>query len=582
MPVSTAAEVAGKSFDFVVVGGGTAGLAVAARISENPDVSVLVLEAGAANFDHPLITKSSQHAVQFGNPDLDWGFQTIPQKHGLDMIYYWNRGKSLGGSSTINFQCWTHPSKNDIDNWEKLGNPGWNWDMYEKYVDRVYRVDPAPRSQVEGWKIWDITKSSGSGIPKAPNPYHGNPNGVSVKLSTFDPQTFHRCDSATAYLRPNLQRPNLTVVTSALVHKLVLDQSSTPVKATGVEFSNGNINEPFVVNIQREVVICSGALKSSQILELSGIGRRDVLREIGVPVKVELPGVGENVQEHQVISIAFELKADSIDDTWDIFRDEAGYILQGELLAQGKGSHTVGISNLTYTPLSTFTGMERAKELYSAQKARIEEDMKAANVVPGLADQYKLMLESLNPEKDIPSVEICGYPGYISFPKGPEKDKKYYSICMMSNHNFGRGTIHATSSDPSVQPAMDPHYFEHDYDTQSLVEGVRFARKIAETEPFKHAIDHEHSPGPEVQTQEQLEEWIKKGSTTVFHTIGSCSMLPLDKNGVVDTNLKVYGTANVRVADLSIVPLHIAAHTQATAYTIGERAADIIRETLKN
>ncbi|KAF5336807.1 hypothetical protein D9758_015848 [Tetrapyrgos nigripes] len=612
MPFPSVDQVSDKTFDYVIVGGGTAGLTLAARLSEDPDTSVVVLEAGANNTDHPLITKSSQPALHFGNSDLDWAFETIPQKHSLDVVQICHsdwiafriyRGKGLGGSSSTNFQCWTHPPKEDIDNWERLGNPGWNWEMFEKYANQVYTVSE-PRFP-DGWKIWDASKPYGNGplsvilpnipkidvpfretlhklgIPQAPAPYHGNPRGANITLSTYHATSYLRSSSATAYLLPNIDRPNLVVLLSALGHRLIFDDNaSSNLVAKGVEFSCGEDKTPRKVYAKKEVVLCAGTLKSPQILELSGIGRADVLRKIGVPLKLELPGVGENIQEHQIFGMAFELKDQATNETFDILRDEKEYLRQGELLAEGKGLHTIGVTNLTYMPLSAFCGIERAKEIYAAEKKKIAEELKSGLYPPGLKEQYDLLLEVLDPERPEghPSVEIIGFPGYQSFPKAPIPGKKYYSLCSAINHNFSRGTVHATSNDPFKNPEIDPHHFEHDIEAQNFVEVAKFLRKLAQTAPLSDILKLEYNPGAEVQSQEDLEDWIKKGSITAHHTIGSCSMLPRELNGVVDANLKVYGTKNVRVADLSIVPLHFAAHTQSTAYVIGERAADIIRE----
>ncbi|KAF5336812.1 hypothetical protein D9758_015847 [Tetrapyrgos nigripes] len=608
MPFAAVDQVTDKAFDYVIVGGGTAGLTLATRLSENPNISVLVLEAGTNNSDHPMITKSSQHGFHFGNPDLDWAFKTIPQKHGLDVVHTWPRGKLLGGSSSTNFQCWVHPPKQDVDNWERLGNPGWNWEMFEEYSSRVYTVTE-PRLP-EGWKIWDVSKPYGKGplsvilpnvtetdikfretllnlgIPQAPAPYHGNPKGANITLGTFHATTYLRSSSATAYLLPNIDRPNLIVLLSALGHRLIFDDddSSAGWLAKGVEFSSGNDKTPRKVYAKKEVVLCAGALKSPQILELSGIGRPDVLKKIGVPLRFKLPGVGENVQEHQFTGLAFELKDNVTDEMFDVLKDEKGYLRHGELLAQGKGLHTIGVTNLAYMPLSAFSGLGRAKEIYANEKKKISEELEKGLYPPGLKEQYDLLLEMLNPERPEghPSIEIIGFPGYLSFPKTPIPGKKYYTLCAAVNHNFSRGTIHATSSDPFSDPEIDPHYFEHDIETKNFVEAAKFLRKLAQTAPLSDILQVEHNPGPEVQDQKDLEDWAKKGSITVFHTIGSCSMLPREKNGVVDAHLKVYGTKNVRIADLSIVPLHIAAHTQSTAYVIGERAADIIREASEN
>ncbi|KAF9259119.1 alcohol oxidase [Marasmius fiardii PR-910] len=605
MPLATFDQVQGQSFDYIVVGGGTAGLVVASRLSEDPGVSVLVLEGGNPNLDEPLISRPAQFGFQFNNPQFDWEYKTTPQELAREKQFPWNRGKSLGGSSAMNFSAWTLPPKQDIDDWERLGNKGWNWENLSKYHDKAVKYVPLETDQSldpeirESMKIWDLKHHSpgtgplvithprtyldidakaakaflGAGVPRSPAPYHGEPKGFYRMLNNVDPKTHLRTYATNAYFTPISARGNLLVLPTAYAHSLVTDgEGDGNIVATGVRFSYGKDKSAHVVHAKKEVILSAGGLKSSQILELSGIGREDVLSRIGVPVKVSLPGVGENIQEHMFITVAFELK-DSAAETLDILRDEKEIVKQVELLSKGLGLYTTGLTNIAWLPLSEVT--PRSDRLFEEEKKQIEEDIRNNKYPPGLIEQYRIQLERV--QNGIPSSEFASLAGFLSMAKPPLPNKRYFTLFSLLNYGFSRGTIHASSKDPFADPEMDPHYFEHEIDRQTLVAGIKFARRIAQTAPLRDEIAVEYSPGPEIQTDQQLTEWVHKGMSTTFHTAGACSMLPREHHGVVDNHLKVYGTRNIRVVDLSIVPLHFASHPQATIYAMAEQASDIIR-----
>ncbi|KAH7915955.1 hypothetical protein BJ138DRAFT_1169640 [Hygrophoropsis aurantiaca] len=596
--MSTFAEVEkiiSQTFDIVIIGGGTAGLCLASRLSEDPKTSVLVLEAGQANLDDPAILIPAQYAAHLGQKAYDWNFTTTPQQYSNQTQFPWSRGKGLGGSSGINFLCWTKPPQEEIDDWERLGNPGWNWERYQKYLLQIEGyTSPSPKSTAahglnfDDWKIGKdgplklshpatITLPElkayqtwfNLGIPKAPAPVSGNPKGAYFTPKTIDSTTFTRSYSATAFYLPNAHRPNLHVLLAANASRIITTPGSE-LRATGVEFFHSG--RTYTVNANKEVILCAGALKSPQLLELSGIGRKNVLDSLHIPVQLELPGVGENVQEHMFGGVTFEL-AEGVDDvTMDILRDPAGRAEHLKLHEKGEGAFTLGITGFAFTSLASIS--DRAQSIYEAAREKIKANWNSYS--PGLQDQYKIQLERL---ENASPCEIILVPGFLSFPNPPAPGKKYITILFALNHNFSRGTIHATSSNPEVDPALDPHYFEEDVDLQTFVELVKFIRKMAQTAPFSEAIASpvDLNPGPSVSSDEQIGEFLKKYSGTTFHTIGSLSMLPREKGGVVDNRLKVYGTSNIRVADLSVVPLHFAAHTMTTAYSIAEQAADIIK-----
>ncbi|KAJ3550489.1 hypothetical protein NM688_g5068 [Phlebia brevispora] len=345
-------------------------------------------------------------------------------------------------------------------------------------------------------------------------------------------------------------------------------------------------------------------LKTPQILELSGIGRKDVLDRIGVPVKIELPGVGENVQEHLLVDVSFvpaslaELKEDAKYETLDALHDPTVRERNLELYNTTKtGLFTHGIVNFLFAPLSTIS--PRAQEIYERAKGivvdlegKVEqltspEDSAEKSLATGLLEQYKILLERLRPGSGKgPGCEVVVIPCFLGGPNPPEPGKRYITFTVINNHVWSRGTIHCTSKDPLVDPEIDARYFDQDIDLDVYVEAVKFARALSKLTPMKDMIVGEHNPGPKATTDEQIKEWIKLTLDTVYHTAGSAAMLPRDKGGVVDNTLKVYGTSNLRVVDLSVVPLHVAAHTQgrpflslhcASVYAIAEQAAAIIK-----
>jgi len=299
-----------------------------------------------------------------------------------------------------------------------------------------------------------------------------------------------------------------------------------------------------------------------------------VLDKIGIPVKLEVPGVGQNVQEHVIVAMSFELKDDAELETLDILRDPTAEAKQVELHASGTGLLTMGIVGFTFTSFDTVTPD------FNAFNAKIKDEItkKMKTCSPGLQDQYRIQLDRL--DRGAPGCEIVTYPGFFSGfsgPNPPVPDKKYVTIMVAMNHMFSRGTIHSTSSNPLKDPEFDPHYFEDQADLDIFTESIKFGRSLASVSPLKDLIVKELNPGPTVQSDKQIQDWMTTMFSTTYHTCGSCSMLPRDKGGVVDPELKVYGTNNVRVVDLSIVPLHFASHSQATVYAIAERAAEIIQ-----
>ncbi|KAF8972234.1 alcohol oxidase [Flammula alnicola] len=598
MPLGSIYDVSGKTFDFVVIGGGTAGLAVAARLSEDSDVSVLVLEAGAANLDDPLILIPAMFGVAINNPHYDWAFQTVPQETLDGRSLFWPRGKTLGGSSAINYFPFHRPPKSDIDAFEKLGNPGWNWDLLKKYYNKSTGfIPPLEKSELITYNLEECNGEGplkysyplsfsgfekpyrealkSIGIDRVEDPLMGKTKGTWISPISIHPKDRTRSYAANMYYTPNADRKNLTVLISAHVAKVELEKSPDGIAtATGVRFIYDGKSHSALV--RKEVVLSAGAIMSPQILELSGIGDEDILQNAGIEVQVELPGVGANVQEHICKGTTFEVRTEVQDQftSFESVRDPVERERQRELFKQGKGTSRLAPSCMTFLPLSSVS--PEAENIHRDLKESIKAGIDANRYTSGLQKQYKLQLEYI--EQDHPNCEVIFAQGFTTSPRTLEPGKMYVSMVSFLNHPFSRGTIHIKSNNPLDPPAIDPHYFEEKYDLSLFVEILKFNRRLVQQEPLKSLLTgKEINPGLEVNTDEDIAKYLKDNFSTTYHTAGSCSMLPLEDGGVVDPKLKVYHTTNIRVADISIIPLHIGAHTHATAYAIGELAADIMK-----
>ncbi|KAH9934342.1 alcohol oxidase [Fomitopsis serialis] len=609
-------QVEHKTFDYIVIGGGTAGLVVASRLSEDASVSVLVLEAGEANLDDRAILLPGQGMVHINNPKYDWGFKTVKQEHSNGREYAWPRGMGLGGSSAINFLLWNKPAREFLDAFEELGNEGWNWESFDKYSKRAEQFTAPDHDR--DYLTYDLKHRGTSGplpvsfpttisqlerrfieamqtfgIERIQEASSGSTNGTSVTASTLDPKTHLRSYAATSYYVPNAARHNLTVLVSAHVASIVTRRNADgTLTATGVNFIHGGSNH--VVHASKEVCLSAGAIMSPQILELSGIGDRHVLNQAGVEVKCELPGVGTNVQEHLWSGVIYRVKDFVVDGrpvtTMDPLMNPAEAPKHVALHASGKGALNVWTTSLTFLPLNSVC--VDADKLQRTLSDTILDGIKRNAYNSGLRKQYELQLKHIRDH--VPSLEIMLLPRPIVRPEKPDVNQKHITLGLALNSPFSRGTIHIGSNDPLKHPLIDPNLYDEAYDIQSMVELVKFNRRLAQTPPFKETLAEEVMPGPTVQSDEQIANWLRNVVNTTYHTTGSCSMLPLEDGGVVDAKLKVHNTTNIRVVDLSIAPLNVGSHTQGTfctlysdlshyfcflalAYAIGEQAADIIK-----
>ncbi|TCD71178.1 hypothetical protein EIP91_012127 [Steccherinum ochraceum] len=590
---ASALNVANNHFDFIVVGAGASGLTLAAQLARNSKHTVLVLENGPGLNNDPNILRPLASVGLLGNNQYTYAYPTTKQPHTLDRVHVWHRGKGVGGSSAVNFSVYMPPPADDIDDFEKLGNSGFNWSNFSRALRKVEGfVRPRDENLVKGnlkaskWTMGTegplkisypptvtILESkmqealTYAGITAASDPQGGDPHGHFITPNTYDPISHTRSYATTAFYEPNKHLPNFTVLPAAQVQRVLFSSSSNGgISASGVEFVTDGTK--YTVHAAKEVIISCGALASPQLLELSGIGNKKILDNLGVPVVIDLPAVGENLQEHGMVRLSAELKPHVQAETFDALLDPVQAAKHIELHATGTGLFTQGIIGFSLLTLDDISKQLRMKMRESILK-------KWDTYSPSLQHQYKIQLDRL--ERSL-EMEIATYPGLNGSDVRP--GKRHVSLTTLLMHPFSRGTVHSISNDINDPPECDPRLFDEEIDLELMVETLSFAKKLFTSPPMKDTLAEEIIPGPNVQTEEQLRDYVRKMFITSWHTSSSCSMLPRDKGGVVDPNFKVYGTTNLRVVDMSVIPLQVAAHTQATAYGIGAYASEVILGTV--
>jgi len=591
-----------QRFDYVVVGGGTAGLVIASRLTEDSKIRVLVVEAGSDRRSDPLILTPGLVAAVRGKDEYDWKFSSVPQASLNGRRVPQTRGKMLGGSSALNYMMLLYPSRGIIDAWQALGNDGWGFDSLAPYYRKFTTVHAPPQAarDVVGLTYRDESIESGDGpiqvsysegygvtngawlksfselgLEASTDPRHGNAVGAFQNPATIDPATKTRSYAATGYYNANVAaRPNLVVMTDSLVSRILFNTTQTEPVATGVEIvdNDGKKTEVFVSS---EVILAAGALQSPQILELSGIGGSELLQKHGILVLVDNPNVGENMHDHPIVCQSFEVN-DGVPSA-DRLRDPQ--VLQALMqMYQTNAAGPLGQSNLTgaFTPLVDSSGVlspAATESLFSAH----------ASSSPG----NDLVL-SLLKSSSTPALQFLLFPTQVNIPQDssppPSQPENFITVMTALSHPFSRGSVHITSGDVSVLPAWDPQYNSHPLDLDILAHGVQFVERIISPSlPFGQLLKPNGkrlpplTPSPEPDDLETAREIVRQQQISMFHVSGSCAMLPREKGGVVDSRLRVYGTKGLRVVDASVFPLEPSGNIQSTVYAVAERAADLIR-----
>ncbi|KAI0672994.1 GMC oxidoreductase [Trametes maxima] len=557
-------EFTARVFDYIIIGGGTAGLALATRLSEDPTLSVGVIEAGAWDPKVNAINVPGLCGSILGNPKYDWAFMSMPQKHANNRQIFQPRGKALGGSSMVSTSARgiaAQASAREYDAIETLGNPGWNWEEFLRYmkksettlplsseVGKRYSIQqPHPRWHgdsgpiIKGYPTYfnslhvPFLESLGIlGLPTNPDSNRGHTVGATTVFAAVDSRAI-RSYSANAYFEPNAHRKNLAVITCCTVSRITFGSSSdsVPLVATGVEFINGE--KTYRVAANKEVVLCAGAFQSPQILELSGIGNRELLNKHGITSLVDLPADHVYVHTIHEIDPAFE--------TVDFAQNPEEIAKQQELYKVQQGYLSSALAVLFgFLPSRLFSTEEQLNDW--KQKATVL----IADAPVGLKKQLELQIQWFL-DAESAEAEILPFPGFF-VPSGlkPTPGSRYSSMVSTLLHPLSRGSVHIASAEPTAPPAIDPNYFSNPLDLQVLLNILKFTLKLYKTGPLGAAVRQQVAPNAEeCSSDEALIEYIKNNCGCVYHPVGTAAMLPKEDGGVVDPSLKVYGTANVRV-----------------------------------
>jgi choline dehydrogenase len=526
----------GLACDYLVVGGGSAGCAVAARLSEDPKARVLLLEAGGPDSD-PSLHVPGAIVRNVANPRFNWGYNTVAQPSLAGRELFWPRGKVLGGSSTINGMLYVRGHRSDYDRWASLGCEGWSYDDVLPYFIRAERNErgegpfhgaDGPLRVARGRARTPICTAFIDAAVSAGYPANDDFNGGSQEgFGHFD-CTVHRgrrMSTATAYLVPARGRANLTVITRAHVTRVVVRDG----RAVGV--SAVVDGSPCEIAADQEVILCGGAINTPQLLMLSGIGPADHLRTMGITPIVDAPEVGGNLQDH--IAYKFHLAcplpvtAYKYLNPWHAFLSGIHYAVRRE-----------GVISHTALPTGGFFRTRSAPD-----------------AVPDIQV----------------TITIAIVPDYGR--KLP--DRHGFTVYVNQGRPQSRGTIRLQSSDPLAAPRIDPNYLTEAHDVSVITEGCEQVREILSQGALKPYVSEELQPGGTVRARTDWEPVIRQKATTVYHPVGTCRMGP-DAGAVVDPQLRVRGVQGLRLADASIMPTLMNGNTNAPTIMIAERAAALI------
>ncbi|MGF6654951.1 choline dehydrogenase [Paraburkholderia youngii] len=521
-------------YDYIVAGGGSAGCVLAARLSENPDAKVLLLEAGPSDWNPYIHFPVTYYKTAKGS--LTWGLETAPSRAQNNIVTPYTQARVLGGGSSINAQVYTRGVPEDYDRWERdFGCEGWSYrdvlpffrkaERNELFADEFHGID-GPLGVSDQRYTSPVTKAWVQACQQAGIHYNADFNGASqagsglYQITNLDGK---RCSAAVGYLRPARKRANLTVITGAIATRIVMEGK----RAVGVEYVQGGNRQ--VARAQTEVIVTSGAIGSPKLLMLSGIGPGEHLTQHGIKVQHELPGVGQNLHDHLDVFMIYELTGAHSYDKYKKFRWQVAAGLQYALFRSGPVTSNV----------------VEGGAFWWADKSQKDPDLQfhflaGAGIEAGIPD--------------VPGGNGATLNAYLTRPKS-------------------RGSVTLRSADPLAPPVVDPNFLDDPYDLKYTIESVKVGQEVMRQSALAKYIKREHFPGSAIQGPGGYEKFVREQARTGYHPAGTCRM-GVGAGAVVDTDLRVHGVDGLRVADCSVMPQLISGNTNAPTIMIAERLAD--------
>lgn len=534
-----------QTFDFIVVGSGSAGSVVAERLSASGRFSVLVLEAGGSDRRF-FVQMPLGYGKTFHDPAVNWNYATEPDPGLLGASDHWPRGKVLGGSSSINAMVWIRGARQDFDTWRDAGNPGWGFDDLLPAFKAI-EDNQAGASDLRGTggpvHVTDNRKNihplthrflAAAGMAGLPlNQDFNGPDQEGAGIYQITTKDGRRMSAARAFLRPAMKRSNVRVETNALATRILFDGK----RAIGVEYRQGG--ERKTARASREVIVSGGSVNSPQLLQLSGVGPAALLGELGIPVVHAVEHVGRNLQDHQGINYTWKAKVPTLN----------------QILRPWWGKALVGMQYLALRSGPLSMSMNQGGGFFRTDKARARPNMQL----------YFQVFSTVIPKRgERPILSPDPFPGF--------------SIGLSNCRPLSRGEIMVRSADPGVQPRITVNAFSTDSDVAEMLDAVKFLRRIASQSPISEIIADEVLPGPSVTSDAELIQDFRKRSGTVYHPVSTCRMGPDPASSVVDARLRVHGLAGLRIVDASIFPDNITGNTNAASIMTGWKGAGMVLE----
>ncbi|KJA24205.1 GMC oxidoreductase [Hypholoma sublateritium FD-334 SS-4] len=577
------------AYDYIVVGGGQSGLVIATRLSEDPTKTVLVVEYGYFD-DNPAQLDPSSSA-NFPAKDL-FNVTTVPQPGIGGRLGAVHAAAVVGGGSTVNGMLFDRGSADDYDNWEKMGNPGWGFNSLLPYFKKTATFTPPRADLAAEFNItWDIASAWGNGPIQATFPDWQWPTiksqwaawkelGVPIQkegaagdafgafwVPNNVDQTYRRSYARNAFFDPASSRPNLKLLTGYRVNEVLFSDNK---RANGITMqARGTPNGAAITTVKaiQEVILCAGWLHTPQILQRSGLGPKSLLTQAGIPVLVDLPGVGSNLQDHPAIVVTFVYQTDDHPNLASLTNNATFKAWANEQWMSRKGPLSFGIGNALATlplPIISSTYKTTIEKAQAQSAATYLPKTYGAENVKGFLAQRALILQSYG-KNDSGVIEIL-FLGNASVPLSLEKA-------------LSRGTVLLNTTDRYAEPIIDFNTNINPVDSDIFVATIKFMRKWFQTTSMQHLTPVEQSPGTNVSTDAQIASWLVDNTfSSTAHSLGTAAMAPRALAGVVSPSLTVYGVTGLSVGDISIIPMIPATHTCATVYAISEKAADLIKD----